>query len=229
MCVGFASHRVIQIVTVLPALAAAMAVGLASAGAEAADLPQSYKAAPSYTTPQPAFSWTGFYAGFNAGGGQSSDNAYNSLLGVSGGRLRGALAGLEGGYNYQLSPMFVVSIENDLDWTGLSNHNAWNSPAVSVPWMTTGRARAGVTVLDPHLLLYGTAGLATAELKDGPINKMKMGWTTGGGVEWAFLAKWSAKVEYLYTDLKRDKLPDWNEAKFHTVRVGLNYHFDLSH
>jgi hypothetical protein len=102
MCVGFASHRVIQIVTVLPALAAAMAVGLASAGAEAADLPQSYKAAPSYTTPQPAFSWTGFYAGFNAGGGQSSDNAHNNLLGVSGGRLRGALAGLEGGYNYQL-------------------------------------------------------------------------------------------------------------------------------
>ena len=52
-----ASHRVIQIVTVLPALAAALAAGFATVRAHAADLPQSYKAAPSYTTPQPAFSW----------------------------------------------------------------------------------------------------------------------------------------------------------------------------
>jgi|SRR5450759_2391188 outer membrane immunogenic protein len=26
------------------------------------------------------------------------------------------------------------------------------------------------------------------------------GWTVGGGVEWAFLNNWSAKVEYLYID-----------------------------
>ena len=56
---------------------------------------------------------------------------------------------------------------------------------------------------------------------------MKMGWTAGGGAEWAFQPKWSAKLEYLYTDLKHDNLPDWNAPKFHTFRVGVNYHFDL--
>jgi len=55
----------------------------------------------------------------------------------------------------------------------------------------------------------------------------KMGWTAGGGVEWAFLPTWSAKAEYLYTEFKHDDLQDWNAAKFHSFRVGLNYHFDL--
>jgi len=36
--------------------------------------------------------------------------------------------------------------------------------------------------MDSRLLFFGTAGLAIGELKDGPINKMKIGWTAGGGV-----------------------------------------------
>ena len=91
----------------------------------------------------------------------------------------------------------------------------------------TGRARAGIATMDSRLLFFGTAGLAAGELKDGPINKMKMGWTAGGGVEWAFLPKWSAKAEYLYTEFKHDNLPDLNAAKLHSFHIGVNYHFDL--
>ena len=206
--------------------AAALAAILASGRAPAADLSPRY-AAPSYTSAQPVFSWTGLYGGFNVGAGSSGDGAFSNVLGADAGKVRGALGGLQVGYNYQLSPMFVVGIENDLVGTGLSNHDAVNSAAVSVPWLMTGRARAGVALLDSRLLLYGTAGLASGELKDGPINKMKMGWTAGSGAEWAFSPQWSAKLEYLYVDLKHDNLPDWNAAKFHTVRVGVNYHFDL--
>nr|WP_249794731.1 outer membrane beta-barrel protein [Bradyrhizobium sp. Oc8] len=53
------------------------------------------------------------------------------------------------------------------------------------------------------------------------------GWTAGGGVEWAFLPKWSAKAEYPHTEFKHDDLPDWTAAKFHSFRVGVNCHFDL--
>jgi len=80
-------------------LAGALATGVA----HAADLP--YKAAPTYPAPvSPVFSWTGFYAGLNLGGGFSAANAFNSYLGPVGGRADGGLGGLQAGYNYQLSP-----------------------------------------------------------------------------------------------------------------------------
>ncbi len=80
--------------------------------------------------------------------------------------------------------------------------------------------------MDQHLFLYGTAGLATGQLNDAGIKKIKMGWTAGGGAEYAITPKWSGKLEYLYMDFKHDALPDWNKPKFHTVRLGVNYHFD---
>ncbi|MCP3390544.1 porin family protein [Bradyrhizobium sp. CCGB12] len=204
------------------------AAAFATSSAAAADLSPHYAAPVSaYTAPQPVYSWTGLYAGFNAGYAESGDDAFNNLVGVSGGKVKGAVGGVQIGYNYQLSPMLVVGIENDFEGGDVKNHDTLNSAAVSIPWYMTGRARAGIATLDSRLLLFGTAGLATGELKDGPINKMKMGWTAGGGVEWAFLPKWSAKAEYLYTEFMHDDLPDWNAAKFHTFRVGVNYHFDL--
>jgi outer membrane immunogenic protein len=205
----------------------ALATGLATGGAYAADLPIPAKAAPTYPPVLPVFSWTGFYAGANVGGAFGTDNALTDAFGTGGGKIHGVLGGLQAGYNYQLSPMFVVGIENDLDVTGIKNSDSWTGPSASVPWFGTGRARAGVTVFDSHFLMYGTAGLASGELKDAPVHKMKMGWTAGGGVEWAFLPQWSAKLEYLYLDFKHDGLPDWREAEFHTVKIGLNYHFDL--
>ena len=59
------------------------------------------------------------------------------------------------------------------------------------------------------------------------------GWTIGGGVEWAFYNRWSAKLEYLYIDfgdgptvavsptlnIVSGKLTD------NIVRAGLNYKF----
>lgn len=204
----------------------ALAATFASSATCAADLSTRY-AAPAYTPQQAVFSWTGLYAGLNVGGGTSGNDALGNLPGADGGKVRGALGGLQIGYNYQLSPMLVVGIENDLEATDLKNKDAPNGLEASVPWLTTGRARAGVALMDSRLLLFGTAGLAAGGLKDGPLSKVKTGWTAGGGVEWAFLPKWSAKMEYLYIDFKHDDLPDWNAAKFHTVRLGVNYHFDL--
>jgi outer membrane immunogenic protein len=203
-------------------LAGALAIG----GAHAADL--TYKAAPTYPAPvSPVFSWTGFYAGLNAGGGFSAANAFNSYLGPIGSRADGGLGGFQAGYNYQLSPSFVVGIENDFMATGIKARQNGLSD-VSVPFFGTGRARAGFTLLDSHLLIYGTGGLAFGQVNDTGVDKLRIGSTFGGGVEWAFQPKWSAKLEYLYTDLhkdfKSDSLPV-RDQKFQTVTVGVNYHF----
>ncbi|GLH76818.1 membrane protein [Bradyrhizobium sp. SSBR45G] len=196
-------------------------------GALAPNLPATpYKAPACAAAPAP-FPGTGVHAGANIGGAFTGNDAFAPIAGGNAGRLSGVIGGVQAGYNYQLSPLFVVGIENDLEFTGLSRKADLVMPAVSAPWLTSGRARAGFTMLDQRLWLYGTAGLVAGELKDGPIHKTKMGWTAGGGAEWAFLPTWSAKLEYLYTALKHDNLPDWRAAKLHAVRVGVNTHFDL--
>jgi outer membrane immunogenic protein len=204
-----------------------LAAALAAGAVHAADLPYR-KADPVYAPAVPAaFSWTGFYAGASGGGGLSGTDAFNSYLGTSGGKADGVVGGLQVGYNYQVSSRFVVGIENDFMASGLkTGRDGINE--VSLPFYGTGRGRAGVTFMDSHLLVYGTGGMAFGEVKDSGINKMRIGWTAGGGVEWAFRQNWSAKVEYLYTDLyrdlKKDDLPDRTQ-KFQTITVGVNYHF----
>jgi opacity protein-like surface antigen len=121
------------------------------------------------------------------------------------------------------------------------------------------RGRAGFLVM-PTLLAYGTAGLAYGEadisaawfspslspkLNGGGAaygyQDMRTGWTGGGGVEWMFLPKWSAKIEYLYYDLgTATTLPLqavygskglFSNASYQgrfngdVIRAGVNYHF----
>lgn len=204
----------------------ALAGTLVAGAAHAADLP-SRKDAPVYVPP-PVFSWTGFYAGLNVGGGWTDNSA-------RGGQASGVIGGGQIGYNYQLSPLFVVGVETDFQGTSLSTrNNGWFNAGASLPWFGTVRGRAGLALLDSHLLVYGTGGFAYGEVNNAwaGVSNVRTGWTAGGGVEWAFLPNWSAKVEYLYTDLDSNDWNGWNNwanrhTKFHTVRVGLNYHFNL--
>jgi len=89
---------------------------------------------------------------------------------------------------------------------------------VSKKWFGTARARVGFTPWD-RVLFYGTAGVAFANYQSntavtfatfpvlpvysgavhvGSGSSTQVGGVVGGGVEWAFMGNWSAKVEYLY-------------------------------
>jgi outer membrane immunogenic protein len=162
----------------------------------------------------------------------------------------GVVGGGQIGYNFQFNPWLVVGVETDFQGTsigsGNGNGNNWwgpglglgwgNGGAERLPWFGTVRGRIGVTPLDPHFLVYGTGGFAYGEVQRNGIwnswNRTETGWTAGGGIEWAFLPNWSAKAEYLYTDLSSNNDGGWGwgnnrHFRFNTVRAGLNYHFNL--
>jgi outer membrane immunogenic protein len=88
--------------------------------------------------------------------------------------------------------------------------------SVSSDWLATVRGRVGFLAV-PALLVYGTGGLAVANVKAvylftdnfGPasesaaISTTRYGWTAGAGGEYALMNGWSIKAEYLYADLGR--------------------------
>ena len=57
------------------------------------------------------------------------------------------------------------------------------------------------------------------------------GYTIGGGLEYLFTPSWSAKAEYMYTSLGGETYNlggfplDSGNLDFHTIKVGVNYHF----
>jgi outer membrane immunogenic protein len=239
--------------------ATAIALMLAAQPAGAADLP-SRKAPPVYMPPPPLFTWTGFYAGLNLGGGWLDNwERHNWGWGWGGGwgNRNGSQGGVVGGgqigYNYQVTPLFVVGLETDFQGTSIGSGNGNNNwggwwgggSSRRVDWFGTVRGRVGVTPFDPHFLIYGTGGFAYGDIGIGTggwwANNRRQtgtGWAAGGGVEWAFLPNWSAKVEYLFTNIGANGWggggwfwgANWipqQRLHIHTVRAGVNYHFNL--
>jgi outer membrane immunogenic protein len=198
----------------------------------------------------PVYSWEGFYLGANLGGswGNSSNNwsfiasdstsitcppagfAVCLLGGDSNHLFRGAVGGLEAGYNWQIAN-YLFGIETDLEISGLKGSQTLDisNPLLGSPirssslsaayteqlqWFGTLRGRIGY--LAGGLLIYGTGGLAYGQVSmngsatlDGiscPFatwtNKdTSLGWTLGAGVEGALFGNWTVKIEYLHVDL----------------------------
>ena len=127
-------------------------------------------------------------------------------------------------------------------------------------WFSTARVRVGAAWWD-RVLLYATGGVALGALDSytqvnffdpaipatlvgadwyGAYREQRIGWTVGGGFEWAFAANWTAKAEFLYLDFGSFSYTSpgvtfnpnyrWNtdiDAKEYVARVGINYLFHL--
>ena len=220
----------------------AVAASLAALSASAADLPSRKEPPPVYLPPPPVFTWTGFYVGLNLGGGWlDRDDDGHWLAPSSQSNTGGVIGGAQIGYNYQLTPLFVVGLETDFQGSSVGG-GAIRGGALtrSVDWFGTVRGRAGVSMLNAQLLLYGTGGFAYGDLSSnygwlGSQARTGTGWTAGGGLEYAFLPNWSAKVEYLYTNIGANYDPIYvapfivetqQRAHLNTVRAGVNYRFN---
>ena len=146
--------------------------GIAFAGsALAADLPRR-AAPPPVFQPVPVFTWTGFYAGFNAGYGfGTGDNNNNpTVIGVNGAsglvapggvaavafnnrrNDEGFVGGGQIGYNYQLTPGagVVIGIEADAQYVDFGrDRNRFSVAPGSTPFL------AGTQIFNPN----GLSGL----------------------------------------------------------------------
>ena len=214
--------------TALGLLAASAAIAIAASTAHAADLPGRYAPAPAYNA-MPLFTWTGFYAGLNAGYGWNVGDSrfYDPAFGtVRGRRGGGFVGGAQAGYNYQIGS-FVVGLEGDIQYADFGGDDRFDFDGDGIldddfntsDWFGTVRARAGVAF--DRALIYATGGFAFAD--------NATGWTVGGGLEYAFTNNLSAKIEGLYVNLDQDDnfpgLDLDNDAEFGVVRAGLNFRF----
>jgi len=194
----------------------------------------------------PVFSWTGGYVGIQAGGGWGDSdfrdgppNAVADIVDIDGFLVGGTI-----GYNYALSPMFVVGLEGDVAYADIDGSfgpgslaggfGCGSGPcATEIDWLATLRGRIGVTF--DRFMIFGTGGFAVAgvesQIQNSPsyqVDDTSSGWTAGGGVEYAFSDQWSAKVEYLHVDLgDTDQASNgfFTDNDLDIVRAGINFHF----
>ncbi|OYU49598.1 MAG: hypothetical protein CFE31_04335 [Rhizobiales bacterium PAR1] len=211
-------------------IAAGLGAVLLATTAMAADLPRkTAPVAPVYRA-APTFTWTGFYAGVNAGYG------FGSYTGATSNLLKnpsGFVGGGQLGYNYQINQM-VLGLETDLQGTDIHAKNSAAGLAGSksrIPYFGTVRARAGVAI--DRFLPYVTAGFAygssdTTIPGTGKGSQTHYGWVVGGGVEYALTNNITTRVEGLYMDLA-DKRILGGAGKIGSetgiIRAGLNYKF----
>lgn len=195
-------------------LTTAAIVALGAASAQAADLPRQVTKAPAYVPPAPVlYNWSGPYVGLSAGGSFGS----GSDAGIVGGTL---------GYNFQTGP-WVFGLEGDMNWKSHTN------AAVRNNWLATIRGRVGYAMGSTGSILpYITGGAAFGDVSNavagvGMVSDNKTGWTLGGGVEAAISGPLTAKLEYLYVDLRDGPTLAGVGSNYHTniVRAGLNYRF----
>jgi outer membrane immunogenic protein len=178
----------------------------------------------------------------------------------------GLLGGVQAGANYQ-SASWVFGVE--ADWAFMRGKGSFDgtlsSPASGaltagiagtsqIEWLALFTGRAGYAF--DRSLLYVKGGVAAASFKDnfalftnmtpaafidfGTKNNTLVGWTIGGGYEYAFAPHWSAKVEYNYVDLgtTSEKFNVFTTGgggsvtasedihhKIQIIKVGANYRF----
>ena len=207
----------------------------------AADLPRPfYKAPPMYVA---GFSWTGFYVGINGGYGFGKSSWSDPAASTGDFNVKGPLVGGTVGYNLQTGS-WVWGVEADADASFIKGSTSVTCAPGGCEtrnrWLATGRGRIGYAW--DRFLPSLTGGVAFGDLKmTNPLGatatKTKVGYTLGGGVEYAFLGNWSAKIEYLYADLGKASCPAATcgsvvpghdaDIKFraHLAKVGVNYRF----
>jgi outer membrane immunogenic protein len=200
---------------VIGGAALAALAGMSATGpARAADMTPVARPAPPSTYIPAQFYWTGFYMGAGLGDGWGTSAFVDPLnAGSASPSIKGLLVTGVIGINYQFSTV-VVGAEGDFTGayvngsatdTGLNVPPTSNSLQTKVFWTASITGRLGWAI--DRLLIYGKGGVAfdydrnTVTISNGAgvlgtFNHV--GWTVGGGAEYAVTEHWTARLEYDY-------------------------------
>ncbi|HTV34582.1 MAG TPA: outer membrane beta-barrel protein [Methylocella sp.] len=172
--------------------------------------------------------YIGGQVGYGWGGGGNSFSGFDPATGVAftanpGGTPNGVIGGAHVGYQYQIQ-QFVLGLEGSVDGSSLSSSGAASFPDGT--FLTTssnadiqGSIRGKLGWAWDRLLIYATGGVAfggfntdvsvfnTGATNGGfpfygsaNVSDTRVGWTVGGGIEYAITNNWWVQVEYRYTD-----------------------------
>jgi len=210
----------------IASIAVAAAAALIGPPVLAADLAVEARPAPP-APPAPVHSWTACYLGGNIGGAWQRNHTLSPVpapptepVDTGGDSGSGIIGGVQVGCDYQLARSWVAGIQGMFDWTNVQSSHLYagvptETLGINTKWVDTLTGRIGYTVW-PQALLYLKGGTARAHINYsdtdptavsagrpyiGQANLIRVGWTVGGGVEYAFLPNWSAFAEYNYIDL----------------------------
>jgi outer membrane immunogenic protein len=178
----------------------------------------------------------------------------------------GAFAGAAAGYNWQ-SGAVVAGVEGEIGYLGLrgsvidpngiaifgtpdtetslrSDFYAALSARLGIAagpallYVKGGGAllRARASTIDPCVAPPAGCGTGTLTMNG---SETMLGWSIGGGAEWAFAPRWTVKAEYVFFDFGNiDTAGTSNvpgefyrqsiDVTAHTVRLGVNYRFGAS-
>jgi outer membrane immunogenic protein len=237
-------------------LLGSLAVATMAAGtAFAADMPLK---APPMEAPAP--SWTGFYFGANVGAVWTSNTGTWTPLptpaqfGVlAQGNATGGTSisgGVQGGFNWQVFPSWVVGVEGDISWTGASGSfsNPWITTAggpvlnsmtimrTNLDSVSSARGRLGYLIM-PNLLVYGTGGVAWGKIDyeassgigsgaagayfaSTGFSNTATGVVAGGGLEYMLTDHWLVRGEWLHYRFNNSQSVTVTPANFPALPSG---------
>lgn len=158
---------------------------------------------------EPRSEW--FIGGF-AGYG-FADTGLGSAAGSFDFDIDGAIGGGIIGWNYKNS-WGLIGLEADITGGSIDGSQIFggNTVNASIDWMAGLRARAGVNAT-PDILLFAAIGAAWADI-DLPVtgpgggggSETFSGFQYGGGAELDLGGSWTARLDYLYTDLDSETI-----------------------